>query len=171
MDYVLLCRIIIILNMEIVGNPKLLGAGPEQQAVGPVSNPQQQQQQQKSLGAPARIVPIAALNPYQGRWTIKARVIAKSDVRRFHNAKGDDKVFSFDLLNADNGEIRATCFNNVVDQFYDKIDVGMVYFITKGSLKAAKKNFNHLKNDWEIFLESSSTVEPCFEGDGSIPQQ
>ncbi len=93
--------------------------------------------------APARIVPIAALNPYQGRWTIKARVTAKSDVRRFHNAKGDGKVFSFDLLDVDNGEIRATCFNNVVDQFYDKIDVGMVYFITKGSLKGAKKNFNN----------------------------
>jgi replication factor A1 len=46
--------------------------------------------------------------------------------------------------------------------------VGMVYFITKGSLKASQKNFNHLKNDWEIFLESSSTMEPCFEGDGSI---
>ncbi|KAH8956688.1 hypothetical protein BDL97_07G055100 [Sphagnum fallax] len=121
--------------------------------------------------APARIVPIVTLNPYQGRWTIKARVIAKSDVRRFHNARGDGKVFSFDLLDVDNGEIRATCFNNVVDQFYDKIDVGMVYFITKGSLKATQKNFNHLKNDWEIFLESSSTVEPCFEGDGSIPQQ
>ncbi len=58
-----------------------------------------------------------------------------------------------------------------MDKFYDKIDVGMVYFITKGSLKAAQKNFNHLKNDWEIFLESSSTVEPCFEGDGSSPQQ
>jgi len=121
--------------------------------------------------APARIVLIAALNPYQGRWTIKARVTTKSDVRRFHNTRGDGKVFSFDLLDADNGEIRATCFNNVVDRFYDKIDVGMVYFITNGSLKVAKKNFNHLKNDWEIFLESSSTVEPCFEGDGSIPQQ
>ncbi len=35
---------------EIVRNPKLLGAGPEQQATGPVSNPQHQQQQ-KSLGA------------------------------------------------------------------------------------------------------------------------
>jgi replication factor A1 len=104
--------------------------------------------------APARIVPIAALNPYQGRWTIKARVTAKSEVRRFHNAKGDGKVFSFDLLDADKGEIRATCFNNVVDQFYDSIDVGRVYLVSKGSLKAAQKSFNHLKNDWEIFLES-----------------
>jgi hypothetical protein len=50
LDYVLFCRI---MNMEIVGNPKLLGAGPEQQAAGPISNPQQQQQQQKSLGASA----------------------------------------------------------------------------------------------------------------------
>ncbi len=58
--------------------------------------------------APARIVPIVALNPYQGRWTIKARVTAKSDVRRFHNTRGDGKVFSFDLLDANNGEIRAT---------------------------------------------------------------
>jgi hypothetical protein len=39
-----------------------------------------------------------------------------------------------------------------MDQFYDKIDVGMVYFITKGSLKAAKKNFNHLKNDFYLPL-------------------
>jgi hypothetical protein len=27
---------------EIIGNPKLLGAGPKQQAARPVSNPQQQ---------------------------------------------------------------------------------------------------------------------------------
>ncbi|XWS26619.1 hypothetical protein CRYUN_Cryun26dG0046500 [Craigia yunnanensis] len=33
--------------------------------------------------APARIIPIAALNPYQGRWAIKARVTAKGDLRRY----------------------------------------------------------------------------------------
>eukprot|EP01018_Ginkgo_biloba_P018078 Gb_20429 [translate_table: standard] len=121
--------------------------------------------------APARIIPIAALNPYQGRWTIKARVTAKGDLRRFNNAKGDGKVFSFDLLDCDGGEIRVTCFNAVADQFYDRIESGRVYVISKGSLKPAQKNFNHLKNDWEIFLESSSIVEPCLEEDNSIPQQ
>ncbi|KAF5748440.1 replication protein A 70 kDa DNA-binding subunit A [Tripterygium wilfordii] len=121
--------------------------------------------------APARIIPIAALNPYQGRWAIKARVTAKGDLRRYNNARGDGKVFSFDLLDSDGGEIRVTCFNTVVDRFYDVIEVGRVYLISKGSLKPAQKNFNHLKNEWEIFLEATSTVELCPHEDGSIPQQ
>ncbi|XP_071742412.1 replication protein A 70 kDa DNA-binding subunit A [Rutidosis leptorrhynchoides] len=122
--------------------------------------------------APARTIPIAALNPYQGRWAIKARVTAKGDLRRYNNAKGDGKVFSFDLLDSDGGEIRVTCFNAVVDRFYDTIEVGKVYMISKGSLKPAKKNFNHLNNEWEIFLESSSTIDLCPDEDASsIPQQ
>ncbi|XP_027903317.1 replication protein A 70 kDa DNA-binding subunit A isoform X1 [Vigna unguiculata] len=121
--------------------------------------------------APARIIPIAALNPYQGRWAIKARVTAKGDLRRYNNARGDGKVFWFDLLDSDGGEIRVTCFNAVVDRFYNVIEVGKVYMISKGSLKPAQKNFNHLKNEWEIFLESTSTVELCPDEDDSIPRQ
>ncbi|KAL1371787.1 hypothetical protein HN51_002004 [Arachis hypogaea] len=121
--------------------------------------------------APSRVIPISALNPYQGRWAIKARVTAKGDLRRYNNARGDGKVFSFDLLDSEGGEIRVTCFNAVVDRFYDAIEVGRVYLISKGSLKPAQKNFNHLKNDWEILLESTSTVELFPEEDGSIPKQ
>lgn len=121
--------------------------------------------------APARIIPIAALNPYQGRWAIKARVTAKGDLCRYNNARGDGKVFSFDLLDSDGGEIRVTCFNAVVDRFYNVIEVGKVYMISKGNLKPARKNFNHLKNEWEIFLESTSTVELCPDEDDSIPKQ
>ncbi|GAB4838016.1 Replication protein A 70 kDa DNA-binding subunit A [Ancistrocladus abbreviatus] len=121
--------------------------------------------------APARIIPIAALNPYQGRWAIKARVTSKSEIRRYNNARGDGKVFSFDLLDSDGGEIRVTCFNALVDRFYDAIVVGKVYMISKGSLKPAQKNFNHLKNEWEILLESTSTVDLCADEDVSIPKQ
>ncbi|XP_022946724.1 replication protein A 70 kDa DNA-binding subunit A [Cucurbita moschata] len=121
--------------------------------------------------APARVIPIAALNPYQGRWAIKARVTAKGDLRRYNNAKGDGKVFSFDLLDSDGGEIRVTCFNAVVDRFYEVIEVGKVYLISKGSLKPARKDFNHLNNEWEVFLEASSTVEHCPDEDDTIPRQ
>ncbi|KAH0851396.1 hypothetical protein HID58_094777 [Brassica napus] len=74
--------------------------------------------------APPRIIPINALNPYSGRWTIKARVTSKGDLRTYNNPRGGGKVFSFDLLDADGGEIRVTCFNAVADQFFDQIVVG-----------------------------------------------
>ncbi|KAK9277391.1 hypothetical protein L1049_006934 [Liquidambar formosana] len=124
----------------------------------------------KNEAAP-RVIPIAALNPYQGRWTIKARVTAKGELRHYNNPRGDGKVFSFDLLDSDGGEIRVTCFNAVADQFYNQIEAGKVYLISKGSLKPAQKTFNHLRNDHEIFLEITSTVQPCFEDDNSIPKQ
>ncbi|GAB4834819.1 hypothetical protein Ancab_033087 [Ancistrocladus abbreviatus] len=121
--------------------------------------------------AAPRIVPIVALNPYQGRWTIKARVTAKSELRHYNNPRGDGKVFSFDLLDSDGGEIRVTCFNAVADQFYNQIEAGKVYMISKGSLKPAQKTFNHLPNDHEIYLETTSIVQPCFEDDNTIPRQ
>ncbi|KAG8375200.1 hypothetical protein BUALT_Bualt10G0075700 [Buddleja alternifolia] len=124
----------------------------------------------KNEAAP-RIIPIAALNPYQGRWTIKARVTVKGELRHYNNPRGDGKVFSFDLLDSDGGEIRVTCFNAVADQFYTQIEPGRVYMISKGTLKPAQKAFNHLRNDHEIMLDSTSTVQPCFEDDQSIPQQ
>lgn len=121
--------------------------------------------------APPRIMPISALNPYQGRWTIKARVTAKGELRHYNNPRGDGKVFSFDLLDSDGGEIRVTCFNAVADQFYHQIEAGKVYLISRGNLKPAQKNFNHLRNDLEIFLESTSIIQPCFEDDSAIPRQ
>ncbi|KAJ1698689.1 hypothetical protein LUZ63_007201 [Rhynchospora breviuscula] len=121
--------------------------------------------------APARVIPISSLNPYQGRWAIKARVTAKGDLRRYNNAKGDGKVFSFDLLDSDEGEIRVTCFNAQVDRFYNIIEVGKVYMVSKGTLKPAQKDYNHLSNEWEILLDKTSTVDLCTEEDVSIPNQ
>ncbi|XP_030454003.2 replication protein A 70 kDa DNA-binding subunit A [Syzygium oleosum] len=121
--------------------------------------------------APPRIIPIAALNPYQNRWTVKARVTAKGELRHYNNPRGDGKVFSFDLLDSDGGEIRVTCFNAVADQFYNQIETGKVYLISRGTLKPAQKNFNHLRNDHEIYLETTSIVQPCNEDDNQIPRQ
>ncbi|KAK8603901.1 hypothetical protein V6N13_096367 [Hibiscus sabdariffa] len=96
--------------------------------------------------APPRIIPISDLNPYQGRWTIKARVTAKGEL----NARGE-----------------------VVDQFYNQIEAGQIYLISRGSLSktCSEGIFNHLNNEHEIFLDSTSTIQQCYEDDNRIPRQ
>ena len=44
------------------------------------------------------IYPIASLTPYQNKWTIKARVTHKSDIRSWSNARGEGTLFSMDLV-------------------------------------------------------------------------
>ncbi len=75
--------------------------------------------------ANANIYPIASLTPYQNRWTIKARVTHKSDIRRWSNSRGEGHLFSMDLLD-ESGEIRATAFKEMCDKYYNMIEVGKV---------------------------------------------
>jgi replication factor A1 len=118
--------------------------------------------------APAVIFPISRLNPFQGRWTIKARVCSKGDLRTYNNTKGDGKLFSFDLIDSEGDQIRVTCFNSVAEQFYPKIEFGKVYLISKGSIKQSNKKFNPLNHEYEMNLDSGSIVEAC-EDDSTIP--
>ena len=42
--------------------------------------------------------PIMALNPYQNRWKLKARVANKAPIKEWSNARGSGKLFSLNLL-------------------------------------------------------------------------
>jgi replication factor A1 len=101
-------------------------------------------------------------------WTLKVRVLSKTDLCTFTNVKGLGHVFSFDVIDAKKGEIHITCFNIQATNLHPSIDIGKVYVISKGYVKLAKKEFNHLKNDWEISLDITSTIEACLEDDHSI---
>jgi replication factor A1 len=92
--------------------------------------------------APAHIMPINALNSYQNRWTIKARVTNKSDIRRYSNARGEGRFFSFDLLDAQGGEIRVVGWNDQCDRWEPQVQQGKVYLISKASLRNKRGNFN-----------------------------
>lgn len=70
-------------------------------------------------------MPINALTPYQNKWVIKARVTAKPPIRHWSNAKGEGKLFSMDLMD-ESGQIRVTAFRDLVDKFYDMLEVCVV---------------------------------------------
>lgn len=62
------------------------------------------------------------LGDFLSRWIIKARVTNKSNIRTWSNSRGEGKLFSIDLLD-ESGEIRLTGFKDMVDKFYDYIQV------------------------------------------------
>lgn len=111
--------------------------------------------------SPAHINPIASLNSYQNRWTIKARAAQKSEIRRYSNAKGEGKFFSFDVVDNQGGEIRVVGWNDQCDRFYDQVQVGSVYMLSKGSLRNKRGNYNQTRHQFEIHLESGSILERC----------
>jgi len=119
--------------------------------------------------APPNLMPINALNSYQNRWTVKARVTQKSDIRRYSNARGEGKFFSFDLLDADGGEIRAVGWNDQCDRFFDQVEVGQVYLLSKASLKNKRGNFNQTRHQFEIHLENNSVLE-IVQDEAAIPR-
>ncbi len=117
----------------------------------------------------AHITPIAHLNMYQNRWTIKARLTSKSQIRHWSNAKGEGKLFSIELLDS-TSDIRATFFKDAVDKFYDILQVDSVYTLTGGRLKAANMQYNTCKSAYEITFDQNAEI--CQEDDdGAIMQQ
>uniref|UniRef100_A0A8C8MDR1 Replication protein A subunit n=1 Tax=Oncorhynchus tshawytscha TaxID=74940 RepID=A0A8C8MDR1_ONCTS len=91
-------------------------------------------------GGSSKVVPIASLNPYQSK--LWMRSVADCCV----------------LMQ---GEIRVTAFTQEVDKFYSIIETGKVFYISKGSLKIANKQYSSLKNDYEMTLNGESTIIPC----------
>ncbi|XP_071850158.1 replication protein A 70 kDa DNA-binding subunit-like [Apostichopus japonicus] len=121
-----------------------------------------------NMGSPPKSQPISSLTPYQNRWTIKVRVTNKSDIRTWSNSRGEGKLFSMDLVDQ-SGEIRATAFKDQVDKFYDVVEKGKVYFLSKGTLKPANKQYTSIQNDYELTFNSETTMMPCEEEDSTIP--
>jgi replication factor A1 len=101
--------------------------------------------------------PISELSTYHSKWTIRARVTSKSQVRTFRN--GDGKVFSVDLLDAEGGDIRASFFNDAVTKFHDKLQKGKCYTFSGGSVKVANRQFNQSNHRYELTFDKACQIE------------
>ena len=180
-----ICRILIVLDLDVldelgerekIGDPKAMEVIDEKPAQPPamtgdgfygakqepVPQPQETRLASRSGGAPntarGNVYPIESLSPYQHRWTIKARVTSKSDIRTWHNKNGEGKLFSVNLMD-ESGEIKATGFNDQCDMFMDQLVEGSVYYISSPCrVQLAKKQFTNLSNDYELTFERETQI-------------
>jgi len=116
-----------------------------------------------SAGGNANVVPISALTPFNQRWTIRARVTAKGDVRTWNNARGTGKLFSVTVVDAASTEIRATIFQEGVARFFDLLTVGRIYLFSNGKVKTANTQYTSVKNEYEISFAEKAIVVECAE--------
>lgn len=137
--------------------PQQAAAAPQQEIKPTIAPPAS-----KGPSSQAPVYPIEGLSPYQNKWTIKARVTQKSEIKFWSNQRGEGKLFSVNLMD-ETGEIRATGFNESVDEFYPMLEEGKVFFITKARVQIAKKQFSNLQNEYEITFDKTTQIEPCFD--------
>ena len=139
-------------------NPAVALQNPYQgQTAGPV----------RYLQATEAIVPMNQLTIYTQKWTIKARVTAKSDMRTFRNAKGEGQLMSIELVDQQRAELRATFFGSAAMKFHPMLQVGTVYTFSKGSVKPANPRFNP-KAQYELMFDEHSEIL-AVRDDTSIP--
>lgn len=145
-----------------------------------VQQPQQtrqppQQDQQKSLphhqnrpsATHPHLYPIESLSPYAHKWTIRGRCTYKGEMKTWHNARGEGKLFSINLLD-DTGEIRCTAFNDAADKLFDVFQEGTVYYVTAPcKVVPAKKQFSKLPFDYELNFERDTEVEKAEDQDNA----
>mmetsp|Transcript_38141 Transcript_38141/g.44412 ORF Transcript_38141/g.44412 Transcript_38141/m.44412 type:complete len:652 (+) Transcript_38141:281-2236(+) len=114
--------------------------------------------------------PISQLNMYQNRWTVKARVTSKSDIRTWSNARGEGSLFSCDILDSSGTDIRCTFFKEAVDKFHPMLQMDHVYTFTNGRLKVANAQYNTCKSNFEVSFDQNAEVHEVAD-DGRILQQ
>jgi replication factor A1 len=112
--------------------------------------------------------PICVLSMTCFDWTIKARVLEKSDVRYWDKPTSKGKLFNVVLVDERGDQIKGTFFNNAVEMFYDVIEIMKVYTFSGGNVKNMNRAYSSLDVQFEISFDKNSVIKPM-EDDDKIP--
>lgn len=112
------------------------------------------------------IMPIMALTPHTSRWRLRVRVLGRTGIRHFTNARGPGRLFSVDLVDAAGSECRASIFGAAADIWYEAFAPKAIVEISGGSIKPGNPRFTN--HPIEITLDEKASVFQVDE-DKSLP--
>lgn len=108
--------------------------------------------------------PIRCIDPFVQNWTIRARVIGKSEVRHCGQRRSGGKAFMARLMD-ESQEISAIGFDGAVDTIYDKLDKGNVYYISQARVTKVTEKYqgSGIQNAYQLRFGEDTKVEECLE--------
>ena len=113
------------------------------------------------------VVPIAQLSSFMQRCRVMVRVMSKSEMKTFSNARGPGKLFSVDLMDAAGECVRAACFNSAADKYFGMLQIKKTYDINGASVKPGNPRW--CRYPFELTIEDRGTSVVALPEDGSIP--
>eukprot|EP00742_Colponemidia_sp_Colp-10_P009239 GILJ01010059.1.p2 GENE.GILJ01010059.1~~GILJ01010059.1.p2 ORF type:complete len:452 (-),score=45.52 GILJ01010059.1:130-1485(-) len=115
-------------------------------------------------------VPIRTIHPLlKTRWTIKARVTARSELKTWSKNGRSGKLFYVNLLDAEGGELRGVFFDEAADRWSSTIELNSVYLFSRGKLKIADRRFCHASIQYECIWEHNAEISQVSEDDTIEP--
>ncbi|KAJ9538522.1 hypothetical protein OSB04_031255 [Centaurea solstitialis] len=106
----------------------------------------------KKMTITTNVQPLATLHLYLAIWKIKVVLTSKGNMQTYQNAKGQGCFFKVELTDADGTQMQATMFNEVARKLFDKFEIGKVYYISKGNIRAANKQSTTIDNQYEMTI-------------------
>lgn len=106
---------------------------------------------------------ISSLTTGSQEFLLKAKVIKKSQIRRFPQGKMEGCVFDI-VIADDSDQIQATLFSAVAEKFSEELQVGKVYLFMGGEVRKGGK-FNKANNPNEIYFSSKTQIQQCPDSD------
>ena len=108
----------------------------------------------------SKYVSISDLTPKNasGKF-IKVKVINKTAIRSWKNAKSSGELASVDFEDEKGKKIRSTIFNPAFNPTFIMLTKDKVYSISNFGLKDANRKFSPIDNDYELSLYDGSNID------------
>lgn len=86
-------------------------------------------------------------------------------MKTWQNARGEGKLFNVTFMD-ETGEIRATAFKDEANKYFDVLQEGKVYYVSKCRVNLAKRQFSNVNNEYELTFTQESEVEEVSRPEG-----